>query len=137
MRTIMQVLIAVLCMAAAADAGEEAERKRFVATVGEDGYQHLEMLAGEYYYDPAVVVVKVNIPVELTIRREPGITPHDLVIKAPEAELDLSIELSKEPKKVSFMATKTGSYRFECSKRFLFFKSHRDRGMHGVLEVVE
>jgi hypothetical protein len=58
-------------------------------------------------------------------------------MKSPEAGLDFTVALSSEPKKVSFMATKTGTYPFECSERFLFFKSHKDRGMHGTLEVIE
>jgi plastocyanin len=118
-------------------AGEEGPGKRYVATIGEDGYQHVEMTAGGYYFDPRTVVVKVNVPVELTIRREPGITPHNLVMRSPEADLEFEIDITTEPKKVTFMATRTGAYPFECSKRFLFFKSHKDRGMHGVLEVVE
>ncbi|NTW59517.1 MAG: quinol oxidase, partial [Nitrospirae bacterium] len=62
---------------------------------------------------------------------------HNLSLKAAEADLDFTIAISKDPKKISFMATKTGTYPFECTERFLFFKSHKDRGMHGVLEVVE
>jgi plastocyanin len=121
----------------AALAEEQHAGKRFVATIDKDGYQRVEMSAGEYYFDPSVVVVKVNVPVELTIKKGGGITPHNLTMKAPEADLDFTIDLSSEPKKVTFMATKTGAYPFECSKKLLFFKSHKDRGMHGVLEVVE
>lgn len=122
---------------ASALAGEQHAGKRFVATIDKDGYQRVEMTAGEYYFDPSVVVVKVNVPVELTIKKVGGITPHNFTMKAPEADLDFTIELSGEPKKVTFMATKAGTYPFECSKKLLFFKSHKDRGMHGVLEVVE
>ena len=121
----------------AALADEQHAGKRFAATIDKDGYQRVDMTAGEYYFDPSVVVVKVNVPVELTIKKAGGITPHNLTMKAPEADLDFTIDLSSEPKKVTFMATKTGTYPFECSKKLLFFKSHKDRGMHGVLEVVE
>jgi plastocyanin len=121
----------------AALADEQHAGKRFVATIDKDGYQRAEMTAGEYYFDPSAVVVKVNVPVELTIKKAGGITPHNLTMKAPEANLEFTIDLSSEPKKVTFMATKTGTYPFECSKKLLFFKSHKDRGMHGVLEVVE
>lgn len=137
MRTTVYIALAVVLLAAAVAADERDSGKRFVATVGEDGYQHVEMVGGGYYFDPSTVVVKVNVPVELTIRKEPGITPHDFVMHAPEAGLDFDIDLSSKPKKVTFMATKTGTYAFECSKKLLFFKSHRDRGMHGILEVVE
>jgi plastocyanin len=137
MKYIVSITGALLLMAGTALAEDKHVEKRFVATIDKDGYQRVEMTAGEYYFDPAVVVVKVNVPVEFTIRKTGGITPHNLVMKAPEADLDFSIDISSEPKKVSFMATKIGSYPFECSKKLLFFKSHKERGMHGVLEVVE
>jgi len=133
----MMFIISMMLIAAVAAADEQPAGKRFVATIDKDGYQRVEMTAGEYYFDPSVVAVKVNVPVELTIKKTGGMTPHNFTIKAPEAGLDFTIDISSEPKKVSFMATKTGSYPFECSKQFLFFKSHKDRGMHGVLEVVE
>lgn len=137
MKHLLNIIFTLLLVAGTALAEDKHEEKRFVATIDKDGYQRVEMTAGEYYFDPSVVVVKVNVPVELTIKKTGGITPHNLTMKAPEAGLDLTVDLSNEPKKVSFMATKTGSYPFECSKKLLFFKSHKDRGMHGVLEVVE
>jgi hypothetical protein len=30
-----------------------------------------------------------------------------------------------------------GEYPFYCSKKLLFFKSHREKGMEGMLEVVQ
>lgn len=137
MKFILNILFVISLAAALSYADEKAAGKRFVATIDQDGYQRVVMTAGEYYFDPNVVVVKVNVPVELTIRKEPGITPHNISIKAPEADLDFTIDIASEPRKVSFMATRAGTYPFECSKRFLFFKSHKERGMHGVLEVVE
>jgi plastocyanin domain-containing protein len=137
MKTLISIIAALALVAGLAPAEEKAERKRFVATIGEDGYQHVEMTGGGYYFDPSIVVVKVNVPVELTIRKEPGITPHNFSMHSPEAGLEFSISLSTEPQKVSFMATKTGSFPFECTKKMPFVKSHKDRGMHGVLEVVE
>jgi plastocyanin len=137
MRFVLNVALMLLFLSGPAQADEQAAAKRFVAAIDKDGYQRVEMTAGEYYFDPSVVVVRVNVPVELTIRKSGGITPHTLSMKAAEADLDFTIAISKDPKKISFMATKIGTYPFECTERFLFFKSHKDRGMHGVLEVVE
>lgn len=125
------MLVAVVAFA------DEFKEKRAVAAVDSDGIQRVEMTGGEYYFDPNVIVVKVNIPVELKVKKAGGIAPHDIVLKAPEAGIDLSESLSTEPKIIRFTATKTGKYEFDCTKRFLFFKSHKDRGMHGTLEVVE
>jgi YHS domain-containing protein len=40
------------------------------------------------------------------------------------------------PKAIKFKPTKVGTYPFYCSKKFLFFEGHREKGMEGVIEVV-
>ena len=125
----------IVMLVAAIAFADGFKEKRVVATVGADGVQRVEMTGGEYYFDPNVVVVKVDIPVELKVRKEGGIAPHDIVLKAPEAGIDFSATLTTEPKIITFTPKKTGTYAFDCTKRFLFFKSHKDRGMHGRLEV--
>jgi plastocyanin domain-containing protein len=117
--------------------GQTPPEKRTIAEIGADGVQRVEVLGGSYFFDPAVIVVKVNVPVELRVRKASGLTPHDMVLKAPEAGIDFSVSLSTTEKSVKFTPTKTGKYVFECTHKLLFFKSHKDRGMHGILEVVD
>ncbi len=109
----------------------------FKATIDKYGVQRVEVTGGEYFFKPDYIIVKVNVPVELIVRKEPGIVPHNIVIKAPEAGIDFAEDMGKEQKVIKFTPTKTGRYPIYCDKRFLFFKSHRDRGMEGILEVVE
>ena len=130
-------IVGVLLVSAVALAAAPAQEKRQVATVDPDGVQRVAVLAGGYYFDPNVIVVKVNVPVELMVRKEAGVTPHDMVLKAPEAGIEIAQELSTEPRALRFTPIKTGRYEFACSKKLLFFPSHKERGMHGVLEVVE
>jgi plastocyanin domain-containing protein len=132
--TIMAVLILLF---ASQGYGQEPKEKRVVATVGADGIQRVEVTGGSYYFDPNVIVVKMNVPVELIVKKAGGATPHNFVLKAPEAGIDFSESLSTEPTRIQFTPTKVGKYPFECTRKFLFFKSHTDRGMHGVLEVME
>ena len=101
-----------------------------------DGVQRIRIVAGSYFFKPNHLVVKVNVPVELTASRESGITPHDLVIRADEAGLAVKEDLGAEPKKIVFTATKPGKYAIYCSKKLPFVAGHRDKGMEGVLEVV-
>jgi plastocyanin domain-containing protein len=118
--------------------GDPKTEKRVVATVDQDGVQRVAILGGGYYYDPNYVVVKANVPVELSVRKESGVTPHDFVIKAPEAGIDVSItSLDTKPQLVRFTPTKPGKYPFVCSKKMIFMKSHKDKGMEGTLEVTE
>jgi plastocyanin len=114
-----------------------AQKKTYRASIDSDGVQRVEIVGGEYYFDPDHIIVKVNVPVELIMRKIPGITPHNIIIEAPDAGIDFKEDMSKDPKTVAFKPTKTGKYAIFCDKRFLFFKSHRERGMEGILEVVD
>jgi plastocyanin len=113
------------------------KEKRVVAVVDADGVQRVEVVGGGYYFDPNYIVVKVNVPVELKVRKEAGYVPHDIVVKAPEAGIDFSESLDKEAKGIKFTPTAVGKYPMYCSKKLPFVKSHRDRGMEGMIEVVQ
>lgn len=117
--------------------GAETEKKRVFVPVDKDGIQRVEVNSGEYFYNPNHIVVKVNVPVEITIRKDPGVTPHDIVVQAPDAGIVIREELGTEEKTLMFTPTKAGKYVFYCSKKFLFFKSHQERGMEGIIEVTE
>ncbi len=112
------------------------KEKRFVATVGSDGIQHVETTGGEYYFDPNYIVVKVNVPVELIVKKAKGYVPHDLDVNAPEAGIVFKVDLKDKPQVVRFTPTKVGTYEMFCTKKLLFFKSHKDKGMDGYIEVV-
>ncbi len=129
------MICAFIYMAVAASAAELKEA--YQATIGADGVQRVEILGGGYFFKPNHVVVKVNVPVELKVRKEGGIVPHDIVIDAPDAGIAVRESLSTEPKVIRFTPTKVGKYPFYCSKKPPFFASHREKGMEGLLEVVE
>jgi len=116
---------------------EAMKEKRVVAVMDADGVQRVEVVGGGYYFDPNYIVVKVNVPVELKVRKEAGYTPHDIVVKAPEAGIDFSESLGKEPKVITFTPKTIGKYEMYCSKKLPFVKSHKDRGMDGMIEVVQ
>jgi len=63
--------------------------------------------------------------------------PHNFVLKAPEAGMDVTADLGKEPQTIRFTPTKVGEYPFYCDKKLLFFESHREKGMKGILKVEE
>lgn len=107
------------------------------ATVSEDGIQHVSIEGGSYYFKPSHVIVKVNVPVELTVSVVKGVIPHTLVIQSTAANISVDERLSSEPKTIRFTPTAKGSYPFYCKNKLLFLKSHREKGMEGVLEVVE
>jgi len=130
------IAVAMLLLGCGMAFADQAAEKRVVATLDPDGVQRVQMTGGEYYFNPRAVVVKVNTPVELRVKKTEGLAPHNIVLKAPEAGINFAEDLGSEIKIIRFTPTKTGSYPFECSKQFLFFASHKARGMHGVLEVM-
>jgi plastocyanin domain-containing protein len=129
--TLMMVLLVCSTSATA------AEKKEFIAAIDPDGIQRVDVRAGSYFFTPDYIVVKVNVPVEMKITMESGILPHDIVLQAPDAGMDIKMDLSKTPQVLHFTPTKTGSYPFSCDKKFLFFESHKEKGMAGTLEVRE
>jgi plastocyanin len=144
------VALAVLLWSGFAAFGEEpksevsqhehskGKENRVVATVDADGVQRAEVIGGDYYFDPNYIVVKVNKPVELTVKKASGFIPHDMLVKAPEASIDFKTDLdAKKPQVIKFTPTKVGKYPMVCDKKLLFFNSHRDKGMEGTIEVVE
>lgn len=136
MKNFMLVCLVLLAFTSLA-AGAAGKEKVFRATVGDDGVQRVEVMGGSYFFNPNHIIVKVNVPVELTVRKESGVVPHNIVIKAPEAGIDFDVAMAGEPKLIRFTPTKPGTYPIYCSKKLLFFESHREKGMEGVLEVVE
>ncbi|MFQ5465370.1 MAG: cupredoxin domain-containing protein [Thermodesulfobacteriota bacterium] len=97
--------------------------------------QRVEIAGGSHYFRPDRVVVKRGVPVELVIVNEAAITPHNFVLKAPEAGIDIKERLLRKPHSVRFVPERAGEFAFYCDKKLPFFKSHRAKGMEGVLVV--
>ncbi len=114
-----------------------AETEPYVAPIDSDGVQRIHLVGGSYFFEPERIQVKVGVPVELIVRKEPGLAPHDLVIRSEIMQLDIEEELEREEKVIRFTPQIPGRLVFYCDKKLLFFPSHRNRGMSGVLEVVE
>jgi plastocyanin domain-containing protein len=121
---------------AAAGLPAQDQKEPYVAKPDADGVQRIRIVGGSYFFKPGHIVVKANVPIELLASRESGITPHNLLIQAPEAGVAVEADLATDPKKILFTATKPGKYPIYCSKKLPFIAGHRERGMEGVLEVV-
>jgi plastocyanin domain-containing protein len=129
----LALVTSLTCVPHNASAGDEPYR----AVVDTDGIQRVSILGGSYFFKPDHIIVKANVPVELSVRVEPGVIPHSFVLKASEAGITINAKLSTDPKKITFTPVAPGKYSFYCSNKLLFFRSHQDRGMEGILEVVE
>ncbi len=112
-----------------------SDDKPFIFNIGPEGVQRIEIVAGSYFFKPNFIAVKAGLPVEITIRKEPSVTPHDFVWNAPEAGIKIKQELSENPVTASFTLLRPGKYEFYCDKKLPFMKSHRENGMRETLEI--
>jgi len=133
---LLMVLLAPLAHAQEAKPGGPPD-KVFRATVNAEGVQVVEIVAGSYYFDPDRIIVKVNVPVEVRVRKKAGMVPHDITIDAADAGVRVNEDLATGAKSVKFTFTKTGEYAFYCGQKPLFLKSHREHGMEGKFQVVQ
>jgi len=103
--------------------------------VDADGVQRVAIVGGSYFFRPNHVIVRAHLPVELTVSAEPGLVPHSFEIDAPQAGIAVHTELATTPKTFRFTPTQRGRFAYYCTHRLLFLRSHRERGMEGVLDV--
>lgn len=129
--------VACLWALLAAPVGAQESPQAFRAVIDADGRQRVRILGGSYFFRPGHVIVKAGAPVELSVSLERGIVPHSLVLKAPEAGIEIDESLGTDPKTFVFTPAVAGKYPFYCGNKLLFFESHREKGMEGVLEVVD
>ena len=137
LRFLSLLLLTLTVCCVAGKLGAQPDDKPYRAVMDADGVQQVNILAGDYFFRPSHIIVKVNVPVRFVVRVERGIVPHGLVLKAPEANISIDEDLSRESQTFTFTPSAPGRYAFYCPKKLLFFKSHREHGMEGVLEVVE
>jgi plastocyanin domain-containing protein len=106
------------------------------AVLSPDGIQRATIIVDSYSYKPDHLIVQRGVPLELTLTSVTWLVPHNFVIDAPEAGLTINEEApAGKSITIRFTPALEGSYRFFCNKKLLFFKSHAEKGMEGVLEV--
>ncbi len=104
------------------------------ATVGADGIQRATLVLDSYSYSPSHFTVQVGKAVELTLTSVTTLTPHNFVLKDGGLSIEQDVGAGKTVV-VKFLPNQTGAFTFYCDKQLLFFKSHREKGMEGRLDV--
>ncbi len=127
----------VVSSVAVAFADAQDKTEAYNATVDKDGVQHVRIIGGSYFFKPDRIVVKKGIPVELSVSKEPGMAPHSMVANAPEAGIVFDESLNGNLKIITFTPKATGEYVFYCKNKLPFFPSHREKGMQGIIEVMD
>ncbi|AOI64875.1 quinol oxidase [Burkholderia territorii] len=126
------VMIALVAGAGPARADGDAPVR---VPVDADGVQRVAIVGGSYFFRPNHVIVRAQVPVELTVSAESGVVPHSFEIDSPQAGIAVHTELGATPRTFRFTPTAPGRFAYYCTHRLLFLRSHRERGMEGVLDV--
>ncbi len=114
-----------------------AESQAIPVPVAADGVQRMEVTVDSYSFKPDRLIVKENVPVELILKSVTWIVPHNFVLRSSEAALEIEKEVpAGETVTIRFTPTRSGEFKFLCTKRFLF-ERHADKGMVGTLEVTK
>ena len=101
-----------------------------------DGVQRAVVEADSYAFIPHHLIVKAGKPVELTFKSMTWVVPHNVIIDDPRSGLHIREEIpAGKSLTITFTPTVPGSFAIYCDKQLLFFKSHREKGQEGVLEV--
>lgn len=104
----------------------------------DDGVQRAEIVVDSYSYKPDHLMIVAGMPVELTLKSVTVLVPHNFVIKSPEIGVGVSQDVpAGKTVTVHFTASNAGKAEIYCDKKLLFFKSHKEKGMVGTLEVRE
>jgi plastocyanin len=105
-------------------------------TADDQGIQRATIIMDSYSYSPNELSVEAGKPVELTLRNAATFIPHTFHLADPASGLHVHAEVSAgESQTVRFTPNQRGTFTFYCEKKLLFFKSHRERGQEGRLEV--
>ena len=101
-----------------------------------DGVQRAVVEADSYDFAPRHLVVRAGTPVELIFKSLTWLVPHNVVIDDPIAGLAIREAIPAGGSvTVRFTPMVPGTFTIYCDKKLPFFKSHREKGMEGVLEV--
>lgn len=96
----------------------------------------IEVSLDSYRFKPDKITAKVGESILLKVKNEATFIPHNLVIKAPQAGIDIKINVGAgKTGEARFTPTQAGSYEFACDKEPPIGKSHKEKGMHGTLIV--
>lgn len=115
-------------------AGQGSTESPVIAELGPDGIQRLTVTLDSYSYAPNRIAVQAGKPVELVLKSVTVLTPHNFVLKEGGVSVEQDVSAG-ETKTVRFVPVKEGQFTFYCDKQLLFFKSHREKGMEGRLDV--
>jgi plastocyanin len=103
----------------------------------QDEAKVIEVTLGSYQIEPQQLQLIAGQQVILRLVNIDTIIPHNFSIENPAGELDINIDVKAgETVDLNLTPTVAGRYKFFCRNKMLFMKSHREKGMEGILIVL-
>lgn len=131
----VRLIPVLVCLLAAGWSGRAGAAEPVALEAGPDGIQRGTITLNDVY-TPSHIVVQAGKPVELVLTSSTAITPHNFIVDDPAAGFKVEQEVGAgKTVTVRFTPPRPGVFVFYCDKKLLFFKSHREKGMEGRLEV--
>jgi plastocyanin len=97
----------------------------------------VEVILGSYRFMPTEIRLVAGEPVILRLVNADSIIPHNFTIQDASGELDINVDvIAGETVDINLKPSTAGRYTFYCGNKMLFMKSHREKGMEGVINVV-
>lgn len=133
--SVMVFCCAVLVFSSGVALGDDNEAV-LVLEPDAEGIQRAFIVLDSYAYAPSHISVQAGVPVEFQLENQSFLTPHNFIIDYPDAGLQHNVSVDAgDSVTIRFVAQIPGTYTFYCDKQLLFFPSHREEGMEGLLEV--
>lgn len=97
----------------------------------------IEVRLGDYRFIPQEIQLIDDQAVILRLVNTDSITPHNFTMKAANSAADINVDVPGVVSiDVQLEPPPAGHYTFLCANKFMFMKSHREKGMEGTLVVV-
>ena len=103
---------------------------------GQDDISVIEVKLGGYRFMPQEILLIADQPSILRLVNTDNITPHNFTMNASNGAVDIDVDvLGGESVEIQLAPLPSGRYPFYCGNKLMFMKSHREKGMEGVLIV--
>lgn len=80
-----------------------------------DGVQRVNIFCGKDFFEPSRIVLKANVPVELTVSTMPGVPSHNFVVNVPGPRpINANAPIGAVPTKFAFDPGTMGNYPALC-----------------------
>lgn len=136
-RFAISLALIVSAFSANAQGGNADFDESWWATTSGDGVQRINIRCGIDFFDPRRIVVKANVPVELSVSTTTGLASHSFVITVPSPKaVTLDAPVGPMQKAFTFVPGLTGHYQAVCRDNALSTSTPSQKGKQGVLIVI-